>query len=101
MAGRLAITFDGLRLLISDLHKSGVQPAALLVSPFEKRDLKQEILALSKQHSADAEDADHDLQAIGFVGGVPIISHKDVPRGQARVIPRASVTDRNRDLVVR
>lgn len=101
MAGRLAISFEGLRRLISDLHVAGVKPAALLVSPHEKRDLKQEIMALSKQHSDDAEDADHDTRAIGFVGGIPIISHKDVPQGSARVITRNDVADRNRDVIVR
>lgn len=101
MGARLAISFEGLRRLISDLHAAGVKPAALLVSPHEKRDLKQEIMALSKQHSADAEDSDHDTRAIGFVGGIPIISHKDVPQGSARVITRNDIADRNRDVIVR
>lgn len=101
MAGRLAISFEGLRRLIADLHQQGVKPAALLVSEHEKRDLKQEIMALSKQHSADAEDADHDLKAIAFVGGIPILSHKDVPQGSARVITRNDIADRNRDVMVR
>ena len=101
MQGRLAISFEGLRLLISDLHKQGVKPAAILVSPQEKRDLKQELMAGSKVHSKDAEEADHDLRAIGFIGGIPILSHKDVPRGQARIIKKVDATDRSRDLIVR
>ncbi|MCC6530937.1 MAG: hypothetical protein IT531_00170 [Burkholderiales bacterium] len=88
-------------MLIADLHRQGVRPAALLVSEREKRDLKQEIMAASKAHSLDAEHADHDRHAIGFVGGIPVISHRDVPRGQARVITKTDVADRNRDLVVR
>lgn len=101
MGRRLVISFDGLRLLIADLHKQGVKPAAILVSPQEKRDLKQELMAGSKQHSKDAEDDDHDLRAIGFIGGIPIISHKDVPRGSARIIQKNDAADRNRDLVVK
>lgn len=101
MQGKLAISFEGLRLLIADLLKRGVRPAAILVSPHEKRDLKQELMAGSKQHTKDAEAADHDLRAIGFIGGIPIISHKDVPRGQARIMRNTDVTDRNRDLIVR
>jgi hypothetical protein len=99
--GKLAISFEGLRLLIADLHKQGIQPAAILVSEHEKRDLKQELMAGSKQHSKDAEEADHDLRAIGFIGGIPIMSHKDVPRGQARIIKKMDAADRNRDVIVR
>lgn len=101
MQGKLAISFEGLRLLIADLHAKGIKPRAILVSEHEKRDLKQELMAASKQHLKDAEDADHDLRAIGFIGGVPIISHKDCPRGTARIIPQATLKDRNHDVVVR
>lgn len=101
MQGRLAISFEGLRLLVADLHKQGVKPAAILVSEHEKRDLKQELMAMSKQHSKDAEEVDHDLKAIGFIGGIPIISHKDVPRGQARIVKRNDAAHRDRDLIVR
>lgn len=73
----------------------------MLVSSHEKRDLKQEIMAGSKLHFKDAEEADHDQRAIGFLGGIPILSHKDVPRGQARIIKQTDVADRNRDVVVR
>lgn len=99
--GRLVISFEGLRLLIADLHARGVKPAAILVSEHEKRDLKHELMAMSKQHSKDAEEADHDLHTIGFIGGIPIISHKDCPRGQARIIPRRDLADRNRDIIVK
>ena len=71
------------------------------MSEHEKRDLKHEIMAGSKKHFADAEHADHDLGAIGFIGGIPVVSHRHVPRGQARVMLKTDVADRNRDLVVR
>lgn len=99
--GRLVISFEGLRLLVADLHRQGIKPAAILVSPQEKRDLKQELMARAKQYTQDAEEKDHDLRAIAFIGGIPVISHKDVPRGQARIIKRNDATDRNRDVVVR
>lgn len=78
-----------------------MKPAAILVSPHEKRDLKHELMAKSKHHTKDAEKADHDLETVGFIGGVPIISHKDVPRGQARIMQKTDIKDRNRDIVVR
>jgi hypothetical protein len=99
--GRLAISFDGLRQLIADQRAAGVQLAAILVSEHDKRDLKQELMAHSKQHTPDAEDADHDLHTIGFIGGIPIVSHKAVSAGKARLIQRFATHDRNRDLMVR
>lgn len=101
MGLRLAISFEGLRLLIADCHRQGLRPAAILVSPHEKRDLKQELMATAKEHTKDAEEADHDVSVIGFIGGIPILSHKDVPRGQARIMKKTDVKDRNRDLIVR
>lgn len=98
---RLAISFDGLRHLIDDLHKRGLSPAALMVSESDKRDLKQEIMAGSKIHSEDAEREGHDLRAIGFIGGVPIVSHKSIDPGKARVILKPAIADRNADVVVR
>lgn len=99
--GRLAISFEGLRLLIADLHSQGIRPAALLVSEHDKRDLKHEIMAMSKQHSKDAEEKDHDVKTVGFISGIPIISHPSVDPGKARVIQKTDVTDRNRDILVR
>lgn len=96
---QLAISFDGLRLLIDDLRKAGHNPAAILVSPHEKRDLKQELMSRSKKHTKDAEEKDHDTHTIGFVQGVPILSHPHVPRGKARVMDRNAIHDRNRDTI--
>lgn len=98
---RLCLTLAGLRQLIADQHAAGVKPAAILVSPHEKRDLKQEIMAMAKQYTKDAKNADHDLETIGFIGGIPIVSHKDVSRGQCRIVLRNSPGDRNRDIIAR
>lgn len=98
---RLAISFEGLRLLIGDLRALGKQPAVILVSPNEKRDLKQELMARSLEHSPDAEDADHDLGAIGIIEGVTIASHKDVPRGRAWIVPRDEPNNQARFIAVK
>ena len=97
---KLQITFEGLRLLIQDLKARGKRPAAICVSPEEKRDLKQELMAHSVSHSPDAEEWDHDLKAIGFIEGIPIVSMKDVPRGKAWIVPREDPTDPNRYIPV-
>lgn len=99
-AGRLSITLEGLRLLIKDLHAQGVRPAALLVSEHDKRDLKQEVMALSKQHSKDAEEQGHDKRALCFISGVPVVSHPHCAPGKARVIQKNELADRNRDVLV-
>lgn len=91
------ISFDGLRMMIADLRAKGHRPAAILVSEHDKRDLKREIIERSKGHMPDAEQDDHDKKAIGFVQGIPVLSHKDVPRGKARIIDRMNLNDRNRD----
>jgi hypothetical protein len=100
-AGRLAITLDGLRQLIKDLHAQGIKPAAILVSEHDKRDIKQEVKALSKQHAKSSEAKDADKRELCLVSGVPVVSHRDCPRGKARVIQRNDVADRNRDVMVR
>jgi hypothetical protein len=98
---RLAISFDGLRLLLNELIERGHKPAAIMVSPNEKRDLKQELMARSKQHTKDAESADHDVGVIGFIHGIPIISHPHVPPGKCRIMDRDAIGDRSRDHIVR
>lgn len=94
---RLTLSVSGLQQLVTDLIAQGVQPAALLLSPNEKRDLKHEILGMSKQHSKDAEEWNHDLKTIAIVAGIPIMSHKDVTPGTVRVIDKRAVHDRNAD----
>lgn len=98
---KLVITFEGLRLLINDLIASGQKPGAILVSPHEKRDLKRELMDRAKQRTPDTAENDHDLETIGFINGIPIISHKDVDRGKARIMLATDVLDRNRDVVVK
>lgn len=100
-AGRLAITLDGLRQLIKDLHTQGIKPAAVLVSEHDKRDIKQEVKALSKQHAKSSERKDADKSEICFVSGVPIVSHASCQRGKARIIQKNDLADRNRDVMVR
>lgn len=97
---RLVITFQGLLQLLADLRGRGIVPAALLLSPNDKRDLKWEIIGSSKKHTKDAEEWDHDLRTVAFIGGVPVMSHKDVKPGTARIIEKQVARDRNRDIIV-
>lgn len=91
------LTVDGLRDMIQDLRRSGARiPTVILVSEYERRDLNQDLLAGSV-HEVAKEDQrpEHDGAAIGFVEGVMIRSHPDVPRGKARLI-YPPVVDKNR-----
>lgn len=83
---RLAITLDGLRNLIRDLRAAGQGPAAILVSEFEKKDLKFEMMSLAKATTPDAE-ATVD-RAVCIIDGVIVMSNKSVPRGRAWLVPR-------------
>lgn len=83
-----SLTLEGLREMIQDLRRNGQRiPNYILVSEHERRDLNQELLAGSKEDVAKADQApEHDGAAIGFIEGVMVGSHPDVPRGRARFI---------------
>lgn len=83
-----SLTWEGLNNLIGDLRKAGQRiPDVIIVSEHERRDLNQEILAHSSAEvSKEDQRPEHDGQCVGFIAGVMIRSHPDVPRGKARFI---------------
>lgn len=89
MSTGLALTLDGIRSLIRDLRAAGQVPAAILVSEFEKKDLKEELMSYAGATMADAEELRD--RSIAIVEGVVIASHKHVPRGKAWIVPRAQL----------
>lgn len=72
--------------MISDLRAAGYHPGAILVSEFDKRDLKHEIMALSGEVMDDAEDTEQ--RAICIIEGIPVVSNKTIERGKARILPQ-------------
>lgn len=82
------LTVEGLRDLIRDLRKNGQRiPNYILVSEYDRRDLNQDLLAGSiHEVGKDDQRPEHDGQAVGFIEGVMVRSHPDVPRGKARFI---------------
>jgi hypothetical protein len=82
------LTLEGLRDMFRDLRAAGKRlPDVVLVSEYERRDLNQELLGASKSLVAKEDQRpEHDGQAIGFIEGVMVRSHPDVPRGKARLI---------------
>lgn len=85
---RPCLTLDGLRNLLQDIRKAGQRiPKIILVSEYERRDLNQELLGASTQDVAKQDQRpEHDGEAIGFIEGVMVRSHPDVPRGKARFL---------------
>jgi len=83
-----ALTLEGLRNFIQDLRRHGQRiPNIILVSEYERRDLNQELLGASTAPVAKEDQRpEHDGQAIGFIEGVMVRSHPDVPRGKARLL---------------
>ena len=82
------LTVEGLRDLLQDWRRNGQRlPNIILVSEHERRDLNQDLLAGSVQEVAKADQRpEHDGECIGFIEGVMVRSHQDVPRGKARFI---------------
>ncbi|TAK84313.1 MAG: hypothetical protein EPO20_14585 [Betaproteobacteria bacterium] len=82
------LTVEGLRDMIQDLRRHSRRiPKIILVSEYERRDLNQDLLAGSSTEVAKQDQRpEHDGEAIGFVEGVMVRSHPDVPRGKARFI---------------
>jgi hypothetical protein len=82
------LTVEGLRNLLQDWRRAGHRiPNIILVSEYDRRDLNQDLLAGS-QHEVGKVDQrpDHDGDAVGFIEGVMVRSHPEVPRGKARFI---------------
>jgi hypothetical protein len=83
-----ALTWEGLNNMLGDMRTRGERmPDVIMVSEHERRDLNQEILDHSASDVAKEDQRpEHDGQAIGFIQGVMVRSHPDVPRGRARLI---------------
>jgi hypothetical protein len=67
------------------------------VSEYDRRDLNQELRRREALDPAAMEDQrpEHDGKAIGFIEGVMVRSHPDVPRGKARLVssrPRSATS---------
>lgn len=82
------LTAEGIRQLIRDLRDRKQRiPNYIIVSEYDRRDLNQDILAMSSTPVSKADQSpDHDGHAVGILEGVMIRSHPDVPRGKARLI---------------
>lgn len=98
------LTLDSLRELIRDQRARGVEPAFILLSPHDKRDIKQELQHMAGELCA-ADTHEHaniergqlldrdgnalsDEDVIGIVQGVFIASHAEISRGKARIVPK-------------
>ena len=73
----LVLTLESVREMINDLRARGLPANIVMVSEYDKRDLKQELMAMGETLS------DTDENVIGFIQGCMVISHRDVPRGKA------------------
>ena len=76
----LVLTLESVREMINDLRARGLLANIVMVSEYDKRDLKQELMSMGETLS----DTDEDV--IGFIQGCMVVSHPDVPRGTARII---------------
>lgn len=85
----LQITVDGLRELIRDLSTTERQIAAIVLSEYDKNDIKYELENTgTKVTMEDREKAPQLGELIAIVENVPILSHKEISRGHARIVFR-------------
>lgn len=82
------LTLEGLRDMFRDMRSAGERmPNVVLVSEKERRDLNQDLLGASATPvSKEDQRPEHDGDAVGFIEGVMVRSHPDVPVGKARFI---------------
>ena len=74
------LTLEAVREFINDIRARGYSTHIVLVSEYDKRELKQELMEMGEPLNETDEDV------IGFIQGCMILSHKDVSRGTARVV---------------
>ena len=97
-AQSLTLTWEGLGNLLMDLETAGRRPVAIVVSEYDRRELNQQIMDSSIVPVAKADQAERiDGAAIGFIRGVMITSHPDVPEGRARLVYPAKVAEQLKD----
>ena len=76
----MVLTLESVREMINDLRARGLPVNIVIVSEHDKRELKQELMAMGETLS----DTDEDV--IGFIQGCMVVSHPDVLRGTARIV---------------
>jgi len=91
---RLAISFAGLRLMLQEMRAKGIVPMAIMVSPFESKDLKRELTDTAVGYfQDDADQAWSEVDdTIGFIEGIPILNHPDIERGKCYLVPKYELT---------
>ena len=83
----LVLTLDSVREMINDLRARGLPAKFVMFSEHDKRELKQELMELGESLAVSDEDV------IGFIQGCMVISHRDVPRGTARILMPEKVSN--------
>ena len=85
----LVLTLESVREMIADLRARGLPAKLVMVSEYDKRELKQELMAMGDSLAASDEDV------IGIIQGCMVISHRDVPRGTARILKPSAIGNRS------
>lgn len=78
-------TYDAITDMIREQRQLGRKPRLLLVSEYDRNEIIQEIQAHSIA-PVPKNDEDKFNQTLGFIDGCLTLAHRDVARGQIRVI---------------
>lgn len=78
-------TYDSLTDMLREQRQLGREPKLLLVSEYDRNEIIQEIQGHSTS-PVPHDDEDKFNQTLGFIDGCLALAHRDVPKGQVRVI---------------
>lgn len=81
----IRFTVDAFRDMLREQFRRGLKPVVCLVSPYDRRELVQDMHATAVQ-PPPKEDEDKFDQLILILEGCKILEHRDVKRGFVRVI---------------
>lgn len=88
-------TYDSLTDMIREQRQIGRNPQLLLVSEYDRNEIIQEIQGHSVT-PVPRSDEDKFNQTLGFIDGCLALAHRDVPKGQVRVICARPNVDKQR-----
>lgn len=73
--------------MIGDLRAAGRRPAVILLSPYDKNSIKEELIGTATEIYVPEDRKAPTLdEQLAFIEGIPVVSHPDCIRGRAKIV---------------